>query len=33
MELVEKYNLPGVAAWRRDYETNDVWGVIADYIK
>lgn len=32
VELVEKYNLAGVAAWRRGFETNDVWKVIADVI-
>ena len=30
IELVEKYNLAGIAAWRRGFETNDVWQVIAD---
>lgn len=33
LELVEKYDLAGVAAWRRGYETEDVWRVIEDKIK
>lgn len=27
-ELVNKYNLAGVAAWRRGFETNNIWEVI-----
>ena len=28
--LVGKYDLAGVASWRRGFETQDVWNVIAD---
>jgi len=28
MELVKKYDLAGVAAWRRGFETPDIWTVI-----
>lgn len=31
--LVHKYNLAGAAAWRRGFETEDVWGVLADNLK
>jgi len=27
-ELTKKYNLAGIASWRRGFETNDVWGVL-----
>lgn len=33
LELVERYDLAGVAAWRRGFETEDVWRVIEDKIK
>ena len=33
LELVEKYNLAGVAAWRRGFETEGVWNVIEEKIK
>ncbi len=31
--LVEKYKLAGFAAWRKDFETEDVWDVIDKIIK
>lgn len=31
--LVHKYNLAGAAAWRRGFETEDVWVVIEDNLK
>lgn len=31
--LKEKYNLSGIASWRRGFETADVWSVIDKYIK
>ncbi|WP_239618424.1 glycosyl hydrolase family 18 protein [Cohnella mopanensis] len=27
-ELARKYNLAGVASWRRGFETNDIWGTL-----
>lgn len=33
MKLIEKYDLAGVAAWRRGFEINEVWQVIGDAIK
>ena len=33
LELVEKYNLAGVAAWRRGFETEGVWNIIEEKIK
>lgn len=33
LELVEKYDLAGVAAWRRGFETEDVWKVIEEKVK
>lgn len=33
MQLVEKYQLAGVAAWRLGLETADVWNVINQYLK
>jgi len=32
-QLVKKYNLAGVAGWRRGFETQDIWGVIAENLK
>ncbi len=32
MKLKEKYNLAGVASWRRGFETLDVWQVIDKYM-
>lgn len=32
MELIEKYDLAGVAAWRRGFETKDVWNVIEEAV-
>ena len=29
-ELVRKYDLAGIASWRRGFETPDIWNVIAD---
>lgn len=29
-ELVKKYNLAGIASWRRGFETNNIWDVIYD---
>lgn len=31
--LVNKYNLAGAAAWRRGFETEDIWPVIAQNLK
>lgn len=31
--LVHKYNLAGAAAWRRGFETEDIWPVIAQNLK
>ncbi|WP_192929714.1 glycosyl hydrolase family 18 protein [Alkaliphilus serpentinus] len=31
--LVEKYNLAGIAAWRKDFEYEGVWPVLTDMIK
>ena len=33
MQLVEKYQLAGVAAWRLGLETADVWNIINQYLK
>ncbi len=33
LKLIEKYDLAGYAAWRRGFETDDVWNVIAEEIK
>lgn len=33
MNLIYKYDLAGVAAWRRGFETNEVWQVIENTIK
>lgn len=33
IKLVEKYNLAGVAAWRRGFETEDVWSNIEKILK
>ncbi len=33
IELVEKYNLSGTAAWRRGFETDDVWNSIEKILK
>ncbi|HHW26148.1 MAG TPA: SH3 domain-containing protein [Firmicutes bacterium] len=33
LELADKYGLAGVAAWRRGFETLDVWDVIDEYVK
>lgn len=30
VELVEKYNLAGIAAWRRGFEEPEIWGVIEE---
>jgi spore germination protein YaaH len=27
-ELVKKYNLAGIASWRRGFESTDIWGVL-----
>ncbi|UUZ83479.1 SH3 domain-containing protein [Paenibacillus sp. P26] len=32
MELVKKYDLAGVASWRRGYETPEVWSLIDSYL-
>lgn len=32
LNIMEKYEIGGVAAWRLGYETADVWDVIADYM-
>lgn len=32
-QLVNKYNLAGVAGWRRGFETQDIWSVIAESLK
>lgn len=32
LNIMEKYQIGGVAAWRLGYETPDVWDVIADYM-
>jgi spore germination protein YaaH len=33
VELVKKYDLAGVAAWRRGYETPDIWTVIKESLE
>jgi spore germination protein YaaH len=33
MDLVQKYNLAGAAAWRRGYETQDIWSTINEQLK
>ena len=32
LELIDEYNLAGFAAWRRGYEVEEVWNVIAEEI-
>ena len=32
-ELAQSHGLAGVAAWRRGFETDDVWKVIEEYAK
>jgi spore germination protein YaaH len=32
-ELVRKYDLAGIAAWRRGFEIPDIWGVIEETLK
>lgn len=32
LNIMDKYEIGGVAAWRLGYETADVWDVIADYM-
>ena len=32
LNVMENYDLGGVAEWRLGYETSDVWDVIADYV-
>lgn len=32
MELIKKYDLAGVASWRRGYETPEVWSLIDSYL-
>lgn len=32
LKLIDEYNLAGFAAWRRGYETEEVWDVIAEEI-
>ncbi|MCG8499283.1 MAG: glycoside hydrolase, partial [Firmicutes bacterium] len=31
--LVHKYNLAGTAAWRRGFETEDIWQVLTKNLK
>lgn len=31
-EIAERYGLAGIAAWRRGFETPEIWDVIADYV-
>lgn len=33
LELVEKYNLAGLAAWRRGLEKPEIWTLISDYFE
>jgi len=33
LELVKKYDLAGIAAWRRGFETADVWPMIRDVLE
>lgn len=33
LELMEKYDLAGVAAWRRGFETEEAWNIIEEKIK
>ena len=33
LDLMAKYNLAGLAAWRRNFETEEVWKVIEQTIK
>lgn len=33
LELVEKYNLAGLAAWRRGFEKVEIWNLISDHFK
>ena len=33
IELVKKYDLAGVASWRRGYETPEIWDVIKDVLE
>ena len=32
-DLVHKYGLAGTAAWRKDFETEDIWSVLKDSLK
>ncbi len=32
IELVKKYNLAGLASWRRGFEENNIWNVIEDFL-
>ena len=33
IEIVKKYNLAGISAWRKGLETNDIWNVILENMK
>jgi spore germination protein YaaH len=33
LELVEKYNLAGLAAWRRGLEKPEIWNLISDHFE
>ena len=33
LDLVSKYNLAGSAYWRKGYETNDIWNLIAEKLE
>jgi len=32
IEIMKKYRLAGIAAWRRGFESEDFWSLMADYI-
>lgn len=33
LNIMEKYNVGGVAAWRLGFEKPSIWDVIADYVE
>jgi spore germination protein YaaH len=33
IELIKKYRLAGLAAWRRGYEPEEVWPVLTDLLQ
>ena len=33
MKLIQSYDLAGVSAWKLGFETQDIWGVINQYLQ